>query len=70
MRKQSHPVSKRENYETYETVLYQRDDFHCPHNPEVAGSSPAAATIKRLISYKISRFSFKKVPSHFPLMLI
>lgn len=46
MRKQSHPVSKRENYETYETVLYQRDDFHCPHNPEVAGSSPAAATIK------------------------
>ena len=46
MRKQSHPVSKRENYETYETVLYQRDDFHCPHNPEVAGSSPAAATTK------------------------
>ena len=40
------------------------------HNPEVAGSSPAAATIKRLISYKISRFSFKKVPSHFPPMLI
>jgi hypothetical protein len=27
------------------------------HNPEVAGSSPAAATIKRLISCEISRFS-------------
>ena len=27
------------------------------HNPEVAGSSPAAATKKRLISHEISRFS-------------
>ena len=36
--------SQRVNYETNETVFYQRDDFHRPHNPEVAGSSPAAAT--------------------------
>ena len=35
------------------------------HNPEVAGSSPAAATIKRLISCEISRFSCKKVERRF-----
>ena len=35
------------------------------HNPEVAGSSPAAATIKRLISCEISRFSCEKVERRF-----
>ena len=44
MQKQSHSVSQLENYETNETAFYQRNDFHRPHNPEVAGSSPAAAT--------------------------
>jgi len=31
--------------ETNESAFYQRDDSHRPHNPEVAGSSPAAATM-------------------------
>ena len=44
MQKQSHSVSSRENYETNETVFCQRDNFHRPHNPEVVGSSPTAAT--------------------------
>ena len=40
------------------------------HNPEVAGSSPAAATIKPLISVEISGFSIKKVQGQFSVMLI
>ena len=40
------------------------------HNPEVAGSSPAAATKKPLISYEISGFSIKKVQGQFSVMLI
>ncbi len=65
MQKQSHSVSYRENYETNETAFYQRDDFHRPHNPEVVGSSPTAATIKPLISLEISGFSCQKVQWHF-----
>ena len=35
------------------------------HNPEVVGSSPAAATIKPLISHEISGFSRLKVMDNF-----
>ena len=35
------------------------------HNPEVVGSSPAAATIKPLISNEISGFSRLKVMDNF-----
>ena len=40
------------------------------HNPEVAGSSPAAATKKPLILYEISGFSIEKVRGQFFVMLI
>ena len=36
------------------------------HNPEVVGSSPAAATIKPLISHEISGFFVKKLWEIFP----
>ena len=40
------------------------------HNPEVAGSSPAAATRKPLISYEIGGFSIEKVQRKFSVMRI
>ena len=48
----------------------ENDHGATSHNPEVAGSSPAAATRKPLISYEISGFSIKKVQADFSVMRI
>ncbi len=39
------------------------------HNPEIAGSNPAVATIKRLIFYEISRLLSKSLEAFFVMLI-